>query len=53
MKDFGSGIVEVVLAIIGIAFIAVIVGRRSQTASIITSAGNALSTVLKQATAAA
>jgi hypothetical protein len=52
-KDLIEGIVTVAIAIVGIALIAVIVGRGSQTASVITSAGGALSSVLKAATAPA
>lgn len=52
-RDLIEGIVSIAIAIIGIALIAVIVGRGSQTASVIGSAGSALSSVLKAATAPA
>jgi hypothetical protein len=52
-KDAIEGIISVVLAVVGIAMVAVIVGKNSQTGTIISSAGTALSSVLKSATAAA
>lgn len=52
-RDLIEGIVSIVIAVIGIALIAVIVGRGSQTANVLSSAGGALSQVLKAATAPA
>lgn len=52
-KDLIEGLVSIAVAVVGIALVAVIVGRGSQTASVIQSAGGALSSVLKAATAPA
>ena len=52
-RDLIEGVVSIAIAVIGIALIAVIVGRGSQTANVLTSAGGALSSVLKAATAPA
>lgn len=52
-KDLISGIVSIVVAILGIALVAVIVGKASQTAGVISASGSALSSVLKAATAPA
>lgn len=50
-KDLIEGIVSIAIAIVGIALVAVLVGRTSQTSSILASAGSALATVLKTAEA--
>lgn len=52
-RDLIEGLVSIAVAVIGIALVAVIVGRGSQTANVLTSAGGALSSVLKAATAPA
>lgn len=44
-----NALVTIVVAIIGVAILAVIVSQRSNTANVITSAGNAFSSVLKAA----
>jgi hypothetical protein len=43
----GEAIVTVAVAIIGVATLAVIVGRYSNTANVITATGNAFAAVLK------
>lgn len=43
--------VAIATAVIGIAIIAVLVGRQSQTSSVISSAGSAFSGIIKQAVA--
>ncbi len=52
-KDLIEGLVSIAVAILGIALIAVIVGRSSQTSAVIQSAGGAFSSVLKAAMAPA
>lgn len=52
-RDLVEGAVSIAVAVIGIALIAVIVGRASQTANVLKSAGGALSEVLTAATAPA
>jgi hypothetical protein len=44
-----SGVVAVIVAIIGIAILAVIVSKQSQTASVITQAGGTFNSILKGA----
>lgn len=46
-----EGLVAIATAVIGIAIIAVLVGRQSQTASVISSAGTAFSDILREAVA--
>lgn len=41
--------VSIITAIIGVAIIAVIVGQKAQTASVLTAGGNALTSILKAA----
>lgn len=48
-RDLIEGIVSIAIAVVGIALVAVIVGHGSQTASVLSSAGGALSSVLKAA----
>ena len=45
-----EGLVSVAVAVIGIAIVAVIVGRGSQTASVLSAGGNAFSSIIKAAT---
>lgn len=42
-------VVTIIIAIIGVAMLAVIVGRNSQTANVINAGGSALSSLLKVA----
>jgi hypothetical protein len=44
-----TGLISIITAIIGVAIIAVIVGKNAQTASVLTAGGNALSGILKTA----
>jgi hypothetical protein len=46
-----EALVAIATAVIGIAIIAVLVGRQSQTSSVISSAGGALSSIIKSAVA--
>jgi hypothetical protein len=48
-KDLIDGIIQVVVAILGIALIAVILGRAAQTANVIKTSGQAFSEVLGEA----
>lgn len=50
MNNAVSGLVTIITAIIGVAIVAVIVSKNADTANVITSGGNALSSVLKAAT---
>lgn len=45
-KDLLSGIVSIVVAILGIALVAVIVGRAAQTSKVISASGNAFTEIL-------
>jgi hypothetical protein len=47
MSKISDDVVSIMVAIIGVATLAVIVSKRSATASVITSAGNAFSQALK------
>ncbi|ATS92585.1 hypothetical protein GC1_00017 [Gluconobacter phage GC1] len=49
MGKFGEQAIEVVSMIISVAILAVIVGKNSQTSSVIESAGSALSSILNSA----
>ena len=49
MGSTGQEIAKVFVAIIGVAMLAVIVGKNAQTAGVITSAGNAFTGALKAA----
>lgn len=49
MKDIGDMIVTIAVAIIGLATLAVIVGRNARTSDVISSAGKAFSDALKTA----
>lgn len=53
MGDVGRGIVSVIMAILGIAMVAVIIGKGSQAGTVITDSGSALSSLIKAATAPA
>jgi hypothetical protein len=53
MGDLGRGVVSVVMAILGIALVAVIIGKGSQAGTVITSTGSALSSLIKTAVAPA
>lgn len=46
MKDIGSSITTILVAVIGLATLAVIVGRNAQTSKIISSAGKAFTDIL-------
>ena len=50
MNNFWSGIVTVLVAIIGVAVLATLVSNRSKTAEVITSGGNAFANMLSAAT---
>jgi len=43
----GNGILEVAMALIGVALIALLVGRAEQTSQVVTSAGTAFNNLLK------
>lgn len=49
MKEIGAAIISVLLAIIGVAIIAVIVGGNSQTATVLKSGGKFFSGLLNSA----
>ena len=51
MREIGADVVLLVSGILTLAIIAVLVGRNSQTGSVITSSGNALSSVITAAVA--
>ena len=50
MSDITSSVVTVLLAIIGVAVIAVLVSRNSNTSGLLTSGGNAFGAALSAAT---
>lgn len=52
-KDVFQGVISIVLAVIGIALVAVIVGQKSQTATILKTGGSALASILQAAEAPA
>jgi len=52
-KDLLQGVVSIAVAVLGIALVAVLVGRASQTSTVLTSAGSAFSGILKAAVAPA
>lgn len=52
-KEALEGIVTVATIIVGIAFVAVLVSKNSQTASVLTAGGQALASALTAATAPA
>lgn len=52
-KDLIGGLVSIALAVVGIAIVAVIVGKNSQTAQVLQTGGSAFSSILKAATSAA
>lgn len=49
MKDIGESITTILVAIIGLATLAVIVGRNARTSEVISSAGRAFTDILKVA----
>ena len=49
MSEIGSTIAAVIMAIIGVAIIAVLVSQRAQTATVLQAGGTAFSSVLGQA----
>lgn len=49
MKDLGSGIITILTAIIGVAILAVVLSKQSQTASVLTAAGSAFNGLIKSA----
>lgn len=46
MKEFGTGLVTVILAIIGVAVIAVIVSKNANTTGVVSASGNAFTSAL-------
>jgi PRD1 phage membrane DNA delivery len=48
---FGDSIITILTAIVGLAVIAVLVGKNAQTGSVLTAGGNAFSSVIKAAVA--
>lgn len=48
-KELIGGIISIVVAVLGIALVAVIVGKGAQTSKVISSAGGAFSEVLGEA----
>lgn len=51
MNNFWSGIVTILVAIIGVAVLATLVSRNARTPEVLTSAGNAFAKMLGAATA--
>lgn len=52
MKDSAvTGIVAIIMAIIGVAIVAVLVSKQANTASVLTAGGGAFSNILKTALA--
>lgn len=51
MKDTGTAITTILLAVVGVAFLAVIVSHGANTPNVITSFGNAVKQMICQATA--
>lgn len=49
MSGIGAGIVAIVAGIIGLAIVAVVVGRNAQTPAVLTSGGTALSNIIAAA----
>ena len=49
VDNFFSGIVTVLLAIVGVAILAVLVSRNAQTANVLTAGGGAFSNILSAA----
>ena len=50
MNNFWSGIVTILVAIIGVAVLATLVSKQAKTSEVITSAGNAFANALGAAT---
>lgn len=50
MNNFWSGIVTVLVAIIGVAVLATLVSQRSKTSEVLTAGGNAFASMLSAAT---
>lgn len=50
MSNSVNDIVKVLVAIVGVAIVAVLVSKNAQTATVITNTGNAFSSILKAAT---
>lgn len=46
MKDLWSGIVALIMAIIGIAILSVIISKKAQTVQVIQSAGSAFNSIV-------
>lgn len=46
MEAFGNALTSIIMAVIGVAIIAVLVSQRSQTAQVLTAGGSAFSGVL-------
>ena len=46
MSEFGSSLVAVIMAIIGVAIVAVLVSQKAQTANVLNAGGTAISNVL-------
>ena len=49
MGDFGRTIVTILTAVIGVAIIATLVSKKSNTAGVLTAGGNAFSNILNSA----
>lgn len=50
MNGLGSGILEIVMALIGVAVIALLVGNASKTSQLVSTAGSTLNDLLKTVT---
>jgi uncharacterized protein YoxC len=50
MNNLGSGILEIAMALIGVALLALLVGNSSKTTAIISQAGNTFNDLLKTVT---
>ena len=50
MGKIGDGIIGVLVAVVGLAIVAVVVSKNANTASVVTSAGNAFSSIIAAAT---
>lgn len=50
MNGIGSGILEIAMALIGIALIALLIGNASKTTQIISTAGNTFNDLLRTVT---
>lgn len=46
MSEFGSSLVAIIMAVIGVAIVAVLVSQKAQTGTVLTAGGTAISNVL-------